>query len=242
MRIHVYSPVWNEEFILPYYLRHYLPFAEKIVFFDNGSTDGTLALAREAGVEVRAWDTGGFQDEARMRDLKNHCWKESRGQADWVIVCDIDEIVYHPRLIEYLARMKEEGITIPHPPGFQLVSNSPPSGQGQVYDEIRLGKYCREYESKMCVFDPNAVVEINYSLGAHEAHPYGDVKIRWPSELKLLHCKFFGVDYVYEACRKARSHLHPKAKELGWWDYSWSREESQRKMDLVWHNAQVVMP
>ena len=37
MKIHIYTPTWNEEKILPYFLRHYEQFAERIFIFDGGS-------------------------------------------------------------------------------------------------------------------------------------------------------------------------------------------------------------
>lgn len=241
MRIHVFSPIWNEEYLLPYYLRHYQQFAQKITLFDNGCTDRSVEIARAAGVEVRKWSTGGLHNEEMMRDLKNECWKECRDSADWTIVCDIDELIYHPDIVSYLARMKEEDVTIPQPMGFQMLAHEPPKADGQFYDEVKIGKYCREYESKMAVFDPNEIAEIGYYNGAHHAEPRGYVNIRWPSELKLLHARFLGVDYVYERCQRIQHRLHPRAIEPGWWDYSWSREHVESVMKEYWHNAQVVV-
>jgi len=37
------------------------------------------------------------------RDFYNHAWKESRGAADWVIVVNVDELVYHSSPREVLA-------------------------------------------------------------------------------------------------------------------------------------------
>ena len=46
MTIHVYNIVHNEEFLLPYYLRHYEQFADKIFIFDDESTDRTAEIAK----------------------------------------------------------------------------------------------------------------------------------------------------------------------------------------------------
>ena len=64
---------------------------------------------------------GAFRDDLH-RDLKNECWKESRGQADWVICVDVDELVWHPSLANYLAGCQSRGVTISVPTGFSILN------------------------------------------------------------------------------------------------------------------------
>jgi Glycosyl transferase family 2 len=82
--------------MLPFFFRHYDPFVDHYVLF--GSTDNTLSLlADHPKVEVRQFirsDTESFAFSERS--LSNHCWKESRGAADWVIITDTDEHLFHP--------------------------------------------------------------------------------------------------------------------------------------------------
>ena len=41
-RIHVYVVCWNEMDILPFCVDYWKRYAEKVVVYDNGSTDGSL--------------------------------------------------------------------------------------------------------------------------------------------------------------------------------------------------------
>jgi glycosyltransferase involved in cell wall biosynthesis len=49
MKIHCHLLTRNEQHILPYSLRHYATFCERIFVHDMGSTDGTLEIAKSFG-------------------------------------------------------------------------------------------------------------------------------------------------------------------------------------------------
>ena len=56
-RIHLYSQSWNEGRLLPFFFRHYDPFVERYVFYDDNSSDATLdLLGRHPRVEVRRFE------------------------------------------------------------------------------------------------------------------------------------------------------------------------------------------
>ncbi len=120
----VYLFCWNEEDLLPYTLRHYARFADKIVVLDNNSTDSSQDIVnqfaanlkkknqllqkpqikkkkaiherinRGVEVELRVLDTKGVYPEQWMQKWRNSNWKEARGQYDWAIVVDMDEFVH----------------------------------------------------------------------------------------------------------------------------------------------------
>lgn len=201
LRIHVYTLCWNEATLLPHFFRHYA-FAERIVVFDNGSTDGSLDLiAAEPRAVLRHFDSGGKIHEAAYLRLKNNAWKESRGQADWVIVCDMDELLFDPHLPELLGRMREAGGTVLKPHGYEMIGERPPTPNEDLLGLIPLG--VRSYHFDKCVlFDPQAIDEINYGVGAHMCEPQGRVKLFRRPHTALLHYKHLGFDYVrkrYEA-------------------------------------------
>jgi tetratricopeptide (TPR) repeat protein len=78
--------VKNEASSLARTLDSVLPFIDRIVIGDTGSTDATLEIARRYGAEIIAvpWE----QDFARAR---NHVLERSR--CDWVLVLDADEML-----------------------------------------------------------------------------------------------------------------------------------------------------
>src|SRR5687767_7107410 len=105
MKIHLYAICWNEAKMLGFFFRHYEPLVSRFVIYDNGSTDETVALLRaKPNVEVRPFPkTHADSFVLSAKALQDQCWKESRGQADWVIVNAIDEHLHHPGLASYLA-------------------------------------------------------------------------------------------------------------------------------------------
>ena len=44
--IHLYTNSWNEMRMLGFFFRHYDPFVDRYVFFDDNSDDGTLDVLR----------------------------------------------------------------------------------------------------------------------------------------------------------------------------------------------------
>src|SRR5215204_5418367 len=166
MEIYVYSVCWNEESLLPFYLKHYERFATRIIVYDNMSDDRTPEiLDAHALCQRRSLDSGGETRDDLLLHLKNNAWKEARGKADWVVVCDIDEFIYHPDLVGYLRGCEERGITIPQPTGYNMVSDLLPRADGQIWEQITEGRLASFY-SKKALFNPNKITEINYKPGA----------------------------------------------------------------------------
>ena len=201
MRLHVFTTCWNERLVLPYFLRHYEQFAERIVVYDNGSDDGSQDLVRTHPLcELREFSSGGEFDEFTLVRVREQAWRDARLSADWVIVCDTDEFVVHPGLLRYLANLKDRGVTICRPYGFQMLSDRFPTTDGQIYDEVRRGTLDYMY-SKPVLFDPSAIREMNFAPGSHFARPAGRVVYDPSPDPVLLHFKYLGLDYVRDRYR-----------------------------------------
>src|SRR3989338_1733301 len=104
MKVHIFSIMWNEEYILPYFLRHYSTFADKIFIINDHSTDKTTTIARSNNkVTVLDYKYKPGLDEANFnRCFTRYYKKYSRGVADWVMCVDADEFIYHPNLVQNL--------------------------------------------------------------------------------------------------------------------------------------------
>lgn len=192
--IHYYSLCWNEEKILPFVLDYYSSFCGKLLIMDNESDDNSISIIESyKNAQVESYSS---KDEIRddlYLEIKNNIWKQSKGKADWVIVCDIDEILYHPNLEEVLKRIKKEGYSIIKPYGFDMYSRSFP--QKSLF-EVRTGVADFRHLRKCIIFDPNLIDEINFKAGCHKCYPLGKVKIYSDPNFKLLHYKNLDLDYL----------------------------------------------
>jgi hypothetical protein len=171
MSIHLYAVCWNEERIIPFFLRHYEPLVDRIAIYDDGSTDRSVELLRASPkVEIRPFkrDAESYLD-AHVA-LFETCWQESRGRADWVCLVDLDEFLFHPDWHDYLAAQKNAGVTIIQALGYDMVSETfPPAG---VALTTMLTRGQRDLHlDKTGLFAPDAIEQINYSVGRHRCSP-----------------------------------------------------------------------
>jgi Glycosyl transferase family 2 len=227
MRVHLYAQCWNDEFMLPFFFRHYDSFVDRYVIFDDGSSDGSVQiLAGHPKVELRRFvrsDPDSFV--LSEQTLSNQCWKESRGEADWVIVTDLDEHLFHPTIREYLEACTAAGVTLVPALGFQMIGERPPR-RGEVLREAFPAGAPWSGMMKPSIFNPSAIVEINFLPGRHRAAPTGALRVPERDEVFLLHYKYLDEAQTYERNRALLPRLgkHDIKNEWGH-QYSWSREQ-----------------
>lgn len=236
-----FTHAYNEAILIPYWVRHYRTFCDRvIVYLDNDTDDGTGEIAQREGAEVRPF-VGGFLDDQAFVDFAQEHYVEARGQAEWVAWTDVDEIIYHPNLVARLAELRASGVTLPNVDGFSMVSDQPPSGQGQIYDEIRRGFPDQNY-AKVCIFDPN--LDVLWSTGKHTAWVPGSRSDDGTDPLKLLHYRWLGP--AWHEARNARNYARMNAINLAkrhgqetWPGYegphsvSWYAEQAQRAYECI---------
>lgn len=200
MNIHAHILSWNEEKILPYTLDYYSNICSKIFIHDNMSNDGSDEIYKKyPKVTVLKWDSGNQIHEMNYVNIKSTAYKQfSRSpDVDWVIVCDCDEFLYHENLIEKLKEYKELGVTVPKIDGHDMVSIEFPEYDGiPLVDKIKIGSDTYLPMCKNIIFDPR--LEVQYGIGGHSFGSSGAVYSDTP-EIKLLHYKFLGKDYVKRA-------------------------------------------
>jgi hypothetical protein len=210
--------------MLPFFFLHYDSIVDRYFVFDNGSTDDSLSLLQSHGrVEMAHFETPGDSFVNEERRLGNSMWQNS--DADWVIVTDIDEHIYHPDLRGYLERCTEDGITAIESGGFEMVAESFPRGTEPLVEQVTTGMRSFAH-NRLCIFNPKAIEETNFNAGRHNAVPTGRVK--WPSirEVLLLHYKQLGSDYLVARSAELLTGLRPGDIANKWGvQYTWSAEE-----------------
>ena len=217
MTVEVFTFCWNEMAVLPFAVDYWRKYASHVTVYDNGSTDGSIEYLQKQGdwISVEHYETGDKINDTLIRDIKNQVWKQARGRADLVVVCDLDEMLCAPDIVQSLATMRRVGGTICTPQWYSLVSDEVPVYNGQSLHKIRPLAVALDGTPKAVLFDPNAIIEINYDHGAHRCHPEGQV--RWyGGDIYLLHTNHnLSFEHKVSRYREMKGRLSDLNKELG---------------------------
>ena len=223
-RVELYCLCWNDARMLPHFFRCYDGLVDQYFIYDNGSTDGSLEiLARHPRVSVFHFETAGdsfVSEECRLGDT---IWQGSK--ADWVIVTDIDEHIYHPNLLTYLRECTDEGVTAIQSIGYEMVSKTFPRLTKPLAEQVTRGARSIGHD-RLCVFNPTAIEKTNFGPGRHTAKPGG--RVHWPPypQVLLLHFKQLGVNYLVARSAELMQGLRPRDIKEGWGaQYTWARKE-----------------
>lgn len=240
--VHYYTVCWNEEKMLPFMFYHYDAFISKYIIYDNESTDASCQIIRKhPNTRVVSFETTGFNDEVQNR-IKNQCWKASRGKADYVIVCDLDEFFYVPDVNKFIEQLQSSNISLPYSIGYDMCCSKFPEYtiSPSLTEKIRTGVQNKDY-SKCIFFSPYKIVEINYEPGAHFCHPYGIVRSSERPLYKVLHYKYLGVDYVMERAIQYRMRMSSENIEKGYATQYLEKEDAiLKKIQDKIDNAKIV--
>lgn len=230
MNIDCYFIGWNESETIHLTIRHYKAFCRNVYYYDNFSTDNTRDIAEREGAVVRMFGIEGQLNDQEYIKLKNNCWKGS--DADWVIVCDADEILIPIDMV----RANVLGATIITSQGYNIFSESLPS---KNWLEINTGIPDGNYSKSIC-FNPKALKEIGYVYGCHEAKPSG--KIAYSEDVaKLFHYKHVGgAKRIADRHALYASRLSPINKR---WKLGYQYEEPREKTIKYFNeNLQMAKP
>ena len=243
MTITLYTFLYNEQEILPYFLKHYSQFVNKIVVYNNMSTDNSIQILndwKECEIEIRDYDTNNQYDEASLMNFRSNCWKECN--SDYVIVCDMDELLYHPDLIGFIK--KQSYVDYFTPTGYNMVGEEVPTDYTkQIYDIIKVGTKHIGY-SKCVLFKRKNVNETNYSAGAHLSSFQGTERLIncTTDELKLLHYKWLSFDYVYNKHTHYGERRSEHSKKNGWGGhYGLSKERMMIEYNEIKEQSKLVI-
>lgn len=210
MKIEVFAICYNEEKLLPYFLRHYSTFCDAITIYDNQSTDSSQKIIDSNPItNLISYDTGNEIRDDIYLEIKNNCWKKSK--ADWVIICDIDEFVYHTYIRDILAHM--DHITAITPEWFNMFSEKFPVTKRQIYTEVNRGM---SGGAKLNLFRPGELTEINYGPGCHACHPEGNVMLSQWTGIKTLHFRYLSKEFVLSRNASYFARLSQQNKDNGW--------------------------
>ena len=178
MKIELFTFVFNDEDILPFFIRHYAPIVDKMTFIDSDSTDKTLELIGkynvvQTGITWWNWD--------KYHEIRNTIWRQS--EYDLVFFPDVDEILYRHDLRKFL---ESNTYDIYQMEGFQMISEDFPKPGTDI---LKMGMGIPlPLHSKYAIFNPK--IDISFP-DAHNVETTSKNICR--ADIKLLHYKYLGV-------------------------------------------------
>lgn len=205
MKIWTMSICFNEARIVPFWLRHYEKFCDQMHVWDDHSTDGTRELlAAHPKVVLHDWEQDNGIDDQKFIEFAHATYPMARGHADWVIWCDMDEIVYHRNIAQVLFDANK--FEVLRTDGYNMMAEGLPEDDGrQIWELCPFGVHAPVY-GKPIVFKPTA--KIVWNRGKHDfEHKLCRPKQDPTLKLKLLHYRYMGFAYTkfkndrnYERC------------------------------------------
>jgi glycosyltransferase involved in cell wall biosynthesis len=160
MKVEIFTIVKNGQYILPHYLKHYKKCFPGCVIniFDNNSIDDSVRICRQAGAIIKNFPKFTV---ALEQQHKNSVWKKSK--ADWVIVCDQDELV---QITSQDLELLPQDINVIKFKGYNMLDirneNKP--------ELFNYGFHSPTYD-KCLMFKPT-LLGIEFSIGSHFATPH----------------------------------------------------------------------
>lgn len=236
MVVHLHTICYNERDLMEIAIKYWASSVSHVfVYLMSSSNDGSKEFLSEFGKFISVIpikDENEFND-ARNIYIKNNCWKASRGKADFVIVTDFDEFIYAKDIIKELEYMKENNMTIVAPEIYHLTSKENIIDKLNynifLHEQVREGYYDPKF-GKYCLFDPNAIEEINYLPGAHQCQPVGKIKYYDRNKIFLFHAKYLGEERFVNRLTNCGTRLSQMNIQNNWGvEYNFS-EENKRKI------------
>jgi glycosyltransferase involved in cell wall biosynthesis len=230
--ISIFTIAYNEEKLIGYFIDWYRRrFPDcPITVYDNESTDRTKEIAEAKGCRVITYCTNNKMSETALLEIKNNCWKGAA--SSWVAVVDVDELV-EINWTDLLTEQKK-GTTMIDFEYWTIVNKKGAS----LLEDMNQGVHHRKLTAKRCLFNPHAIQEIGYEIGAHVAKPVGHVQLS-QKKYRFFHYKLLSLEWIMKRFAEYRSRLTQEAIDNNWgiqyrfskfriW-WEWTRRSFQAK-------------
>ena len=216
MNIDVYTVCWNEMAIIPFCIDYWKRFARHVYVFDNGSTDGSVEYLKQYDwITVQPFGNKDCKQNLENSRIKNEKWKGS--DADYVVCCDIDELIIGNNIKEKFEECKKAGCTIIEFDWLWLAGGDNPKYQEGKYLHELCPNVIYNLGKKTMVFSPKDIKEMKYTPGAHECKPSGNVKKTYLKDIFCYHINnSLSLEYKINRYKLQNKRLSQEDKKKRW--------------------------
>lgn len=231
---------YNEIDILPFVAQYWERIADKVVVYDNGSTDGSIEFLQSLPyVELRHFDSEG-QNDLIQKTIKEDAYKEFKDEYDIIVICDMDECFYFKDFDVVCQRMIDEGYNVVVVPNYGLCEESKP----QFNEKYLLHEQCHMFYkqklnhmngygelSKLSIFNTKVTDKVSMSVGQHFVYTLPNERVMFSKNGFCLHIdKGFGCSYKFKIRQKMNENLSNLNKQYRMCiEYGKSYEELEKE-------------
>ena len=246
MKLILYTLCFNEADIIPYIVDYWKNLQSqvdefKVVVYDNHSTDNSVQLLSQyQWIEIREFESDGHNDFTHQQ-IKQNCWKESKGRADWCCVCDFDEVLWSNTLQEELEYAEKHRFNVIGMKWYAFCGNVTPDPNAEEFAHQQVKRGYEQYVNhtpqfkhlgKFILFNPNAVDEMIWSVGQHilfKVIPYMNLYVT--NKIVTFHFnKGWNEDYFVAKRQRMFKRLSDANKKYGMAvEYGYSEEQMRKE-------------
>jgi hypothetical protein len=242
MDINIFLLCYNESVLLPHTVSHYKKYLPncKITIYDNESTDNSVEIAKNLGCSVFSYSSNNIIDDGLYVKLKNSVWKGCN--SGWVIMADMDEFLCVTE--DELMKEMELGTTMLRIIGYDMIGESETIDLTDI-DLQKINKYIVNHnESKNLCLLREAIIDMNYDVGAHICNPTGNVVYSYNVYINK-HMSKLGLNFLinkltkrYERSEKMRSYGLCRHYTN---DIDKIKEDYKKSIDIVMNSIDIVI-
>ena len=211
---------YNNEAIIPYVMPYYERIGiDKLIVYDNGSTDRTVELlSKYPFVEIRSYETPYYSEE-RVLDIKTNAWRPYKGQYHWCISTYFDEVFYSKDDFRSVLYEKMcEGKTYFLKTGLNIISRKfPPINNGKLaHENVGRGAIWASddgvlgiYGNKVQLFNMNAADVVYHEFGCHNCQINGNAA-SFEDGINFFHLKFLDFDFLINQSQLYDQRMSPE--------------------------------
>ena len=108
------TQVYNQQYLLPFFIKHYAPLFERAIVIDYASTDKTLELFKQ--LAPSGWNIVQSQNlvfDPQKCDLEVRYYENLFPNDYWKLAVKVTEFLVFPNMDEYLAQTTLKSIVLP---------------------------------------------------------------------------------------------------------------------------------